>query len=441
MTENSKEQEILNIKESWNSPRWKGIKRDYTAEDVYRLRGSFQVDHTIARKMSEKLWKLLHGPYLRTGGVLTGHMAVQAVRAGWRALYCSGWQVAGDANTNLETYPDQSIYSADSVPTLVERLNNALIRPDEIQHMQGKSDIDWLVPIVADAEAGFGGILNVFELMKSMIKAGAAGVHFEDQLASEKKCGHMGGKVVIPTREFVKKLKAARKAADRMGVPTVLIARTDALSAKLIANDIDERDRKFISNIRECCAVCGLAPGSRDDAGYFRFTGGIEAAIQRSLIYAPYADVLWCETSKPDIGEAREFAQAIHAEFPGKFLAYNCSPSFNWRKHLSNDQIDSFQDKLGEMGYKFQFVTLFSFHVLNYYMYMIALDYARRGMSAFADLQEAEFEAQRTLGYTAVEHQKEVGTEYFDEVQKAITGEDTETIAMRGSTEEEQFKK
>lgn len=436
---NSKREiEVLKIENEWLNPRWNGIKRDYTAEQVYRLRGSFQVVHTVAHKMSEKLWELLHGPYIRTGGVLTGHMAVQAVRAGWKALYCSGWQVAGDANTNLETYPDQSIYSVDSVPTLVERLNNALIRLDEIQHMKGESDIDWLVPIVADAEAGFGGVLNVFELMKSMIRAGAAGVHFEDQLASEKKCGHMGGKVVIPTGEFVKKLKSARNAADRMGIPTVLIARTDALSAKLIANDIDERDRKFVSNVREGCPVCGLAPGSRDNAGYFRFTGGIEAAIQRGLVYAPYADVLWFETSKPDINEAKEFAEAIHSEFPGKILAYNCSPSFRWKKFLSDEEISSFQDKLGEMGYKFQFVTLFGFHVLNYYMYMMARAYAQKGMTAFAELQQAELEAEK-VGYTAHRHQEEVGTGYFDEVQLAIAGEDSETVALKESTEKEQF--
>lgn len=425
MTGNSAE--IMEIENEWLKPRWDGIKREHTAERIYRLRSSFQVECSIARQMSEKLWGLLNGPYIRTGGVLTGHMAVQAVRAGWQALYCSGWQVAGDANTNGQTYPDQSLYSADSVPTLVERLNNALVRQDQIQHMTGKGDIKWLVPVVADAEAGFGGVLNVFELMKAMIMAGAAGVHFEDQLASEKKCGHMGGKVVIPTGEFVKKLKAARFAADVVGVPTVLIARTDALSAKLLANDIDERDHPHII-------------GKRNSAGFFKFQGGLDAAIQRGLVYAPYADMLWCETSKPDIDEAKEFADAIHAEFPGKLLAYNCSPSFNWKKYLSDTEIDTFQDKLGEMGYKFQFVTLFGFHVLNYYMYMIARDYAQRGMSAFADLQKAEFEAE-AIGYTAHRHQEEVGTGYFDAVQLAITGEDTETVALRGSTEEEQFKK
>ncbi len=437
---NDKEQEIAKIKESWSSPRWKGIKRDYTAEDVYRLRGSFQVEYTAARKMSEKLWELLCGSYLRTGGVLTGQMAVQAVRAGWDALYCSGWQVAGDANQDGETYPDQSLYDPSSVPVLVERINNALLRQDEIQHEAGKTNINWMVPIVADAEAGFGSVLKVFELTKKMIKAGAAGIHFEDQLASEKKCGHLGGKVVIPTSEFVKKLKAARFAADRLGVPTILIARTDALSAKLIANDIDSRDKRFISNIREFCSVCGNTPGSRDNAGYFRFSGGLDAAIQRSLIYAPYVDMLWCEMSKPNLDEAREFAQAIHAEYPGKLLAYNCSPSFNWKKHLSDDQIASFQDKLGEMGYKFRFVTLFGFHVLNYYMFMMARDYIQRGMSAFVDLQEAEFAAE-AIGYTAHRHQQEVGTGYFDAVQIAITGEDTNTVALKGSTEEEQFNK
>lgn len=436
----NKQEAVDQIEKSWKTDRWKGIKRDYTAENVYRLRGSYGVDFTIAKLMTEELWQLFNTEkFIRTGGVLTGLMAVQAVRAGWRALYCSGWQVAADANTNLETYPDQSIYSVDSVPTLVERLNNALMWQDRIQHLSGEGNIKWLVPTVADAEAGFGGKANVFELTKAMIRGGAAGVHFEDQLASEKKCGHMGGKVVIPTSEFVKKLNIARLAADVMGVSTVLIARTDALSAKLVANDIDKRDGKFISNVKEFCLACGQAPGSRDNAGYFRFTGGIEAAIQRSLIYAPYADVLWFETSKPDINEAKEFAQAIHAEFPGKLLAYNCSPSLNWKKYLSDKEIASFQDRLGEMGYKFQFVTLFGFHVLNYYMYMTALDYTQRGMAAFAELQQAEFAAE-AFGYTAHRHQEEVGTGYFDAVQMAITGEDTDTVAMKGSTEEEQFK-
>lgn len=446
--------EINQLKNLWQESRWQGIKRDYAAEDVYRLQGSVHVENTISRLMAEELWYLLNNrPFVRTGGVLTGDMAVQVVRAGWPALYCSGWQIAADANTNKKTYPDQSLYSPDSGPWLVERFYNALLRQDEIQHDKnirammhqvgnvnmallekdrkqretGRGDIKWLVPVIADAEAGFGGVLNVFELMKAMIASGAAGVHFEDQLSSEKKCGHLGGKVVIPTSEFVKKLKAARFAADVMGVPTILIARTDADSAKLLANDIDERDRPFII-------------GKRNSAGFFKFKGGLDAAIERGLTYAPYADMLWCETSNPNLDEARVFANAIHSEFPGKILAYNCSPSFRWKKFLSEQEIAEFQDKLGEMGYKFQFITLFGFHLLNYYTFMIARDYTHRGMSAFVDLQEAEFQAER-LGYTAHRHQEEVGTGYFDEVQLAITGEDTETVALKGSTEEEQFKK
>lgn len=424
---NVQQHEIDQLNELWQGVRWMGVARDYAAEKVAKLRGSLCIQYTIAQVGAEKLWRACNEePFVRALGAVTGHQAVQMVSAGLGAIYCSGWQVAGDANSGGHTYPDQSLYSVDSVPRLVRRINNAFLRKDQIQRMTGKGNTDWMVPIVADAEAGFGGVLNVFELTRSTIEAGAAGVHFEDQLASEKKCGHMGGKVVIPTSEFVKKLKAARFAADVMGVPTVLIARTDGLSAKLLANDIDERDHPYIV-------------GKRNSAGFFRYKGGVNAAIARALVYAPYADMLWCETSEPNLDEARKFAEAVHHHFPGKLLAYNCSPSFKWKKYLDDRVIASFQDELGKMGYKFQFVTLAGFHALNYAMFLLAREYAQSGMSAYVKLQEAEFEAE-ALGYTAHRHQEEVGTGYFDEVQLAITGEDTETVALKGSTEEDQFK-
>ena len=392
-----------------------------------RLRGSIAVEHTLARLGAERLWHLLHtGTVVTALGALTGGQAVQQVKAGLPAIYVSGWQVAADANDAGETYPDQSLYPADSVPNVVRRINNALRREDEKQHAAGRHDIDWFAPIVADAEAGFGGPLNAFELMKDMIDAGAAGVHFEDQLASAKKCGHLGGKVLVPTREFIQKLVAARFAADLAGLPTILIARTDANSAKLLTSDIDERDAEFIT-------------GPRTAEGFFMIEGGLEAAIARGLAYAPYADLLWCETSSPDVDEARAFADAVHARFPGKMLAYNCSASFNWRKKLNPTQIALFQEQLGEMGYRFQFVTLAGFHSLNLSMFKLARAYQDRGMAAYADLQADEFAA-KEQGYTAVEHQAFVGTGYFDEVATVFSGGTASTLAMEGSTEKEQFQ-
>lgn len=423
---NNRDYAIRHIEELWKTSRWRGTVREHTAEDVYKLRGSTRIQHSLAQNGADKLWdRCNNDSFVRALGAVTGHQAVQMVAGGLRSIYCSGWQVAGDANSDGHTYPDQSLYTVDSVPKLVRRINNALLRKDQVQRLTGKGNIDWMAPLVADAEAGFGGVLNVFELMKAMIKAGASGVHFEDQLASEKKCGHLGGKVVIPTSEFIKKLKAARFAADVMGTSTLLIARTDALSAKLLANDIDERDRPFVM-------------GKRNSAGFFKFKGSVDAAIARALVYAPYADMLWCETSEPNLEEAGIFAEVVHHHFPGKLLAYNCSPSFKWKKYLDDRTIASFQDELGKMGYKFQFVTLAGFHSLNYAMFMLSRDYARHGMPAYVKLQEDEFAAEE-LGYTAVRHQEEVGTGYFDSVQLAITGEDTETVALRGSTEEEQF--
>lgn len=425
---NNRDYAIKHIEELWKTSRWRGTVREHTAEQVYKLRGSTRIEYSLAQNGAEKLWdRCNNDAFVRALGALTGHQAVQMVTAGLRAIYVSGWQVAGDANIDAETYPDQSIYSPVSVPYLVRRINNALLRKDQIQRLTGKGNIDWMVPSVADAEAGFGGSRDVFELMKKMIVAGAAGVHFEDQLSSEKKCGHLGGKVVIPTHEFVKKLKAARLAADVMGVSTLLVARTDALSAKLLANDIDESDESFVV-------------GKRNSAGFFKFKGGVEASIARALVYAPYADMLWCETSEPNLEEARKFADAIHHHFPGKLLAYNCSPSFRWKKFLDDRTIASFQEELGKMGYKFQFVTLAGFHALNYAMFMLAKGYVQSGMSAYVELQEDEFAAE-ALGYTAHRHQEEVGTGYFDEVELTVSGEDTETVAMRGSTEEEQFNK
>lgn len=412
---------------SWATEnRWRGIKRDFSADDVLKLRGSFLIEHTLARRGAEKLWSLLTSEdYVHALGALTGNQAVQQVRAGLRAIYLSGWQVAADANLAGQMYPDQSLYPVNSVPDVVRRINRALQRSDQIEHSEGHVPRDWMVPIVADAEAGFGGPLNAFELMKSMIEAGAAGVHFEDQLASEKKCGHMGGKVLVPTSQFLRTLSAARLGADVMGVPTVLVARTDANGATLLTSDIDERDRLFMT-------------GERTVEGFYKIRPGIETAIARGLAYAPYADLIWCETSKPDIEEARKFAEAIHREYPDKFLAYNCSPSFNWRKNLSELEIAGFQRELGAMGYKFQFVTLAGFHALNHSMFDLALDYRDRGMSAYSKLQESEFASEK-WGYTATKHQREVGTGYYDLVSTVISGGESSTLAYEGSTEQQQF--
>ncbi|BCU80708.1 isocitrate lyase [Polycladomyces abyssicola] len=419
--------EVKKLKEEWeNDERWKGIERPYQPEDVLRLRGSIQIEYTLARKGAERLWHLLHTEHhVKALGALTGNQAVQQVKAGLKAIYLSGWQVAADANLAGQMYPDQSLYPANSVPHVVKRINQALQRADQIEHAEGKSDTYWFAPIVADAEAGFGGPLNVFELMKSMIEAGAAGVHFEDQLSSEKKCGHLGGKVLLPTQQAVRNLVAARLAADVMGVPTVLIARTDANAAQLITSDVDPRDQEFIT-------------GERTPEGFFRTRGGLDAAIARGLAYAPYADLIWCETSEPNLEEARRFAEAIHEKFPGKLLAYNCSPSFNWKKKLDDDTIARFQHELGEMGYKFQFITLAGFHTLNHSMFELARKYRDHGMTAYAELQQAEF-ASEQYGYTATRHQREVGTGYFDEVSMVISGGNASTTALEGSTEAEQF--
>jgi isocitrate lyase len=407
--------------------RWNGIERTYTAEDVVRLRGSVVEEHTLARLGAERLWQLIHGDGpVRALGALTGGQAVQMVRAGLEAIYLSGWQVAADANLAGATYPDQSLYPANSVPALVRRLNNALVRADQIDWAEGRNGTHWLAPVLADAEAGFGGPLNAYELMRSLIEAGAAGVHYEDQLASEKKCGHLGGKVLVPTQHFVRTLNAARLAADVCGVPTVLVARTDALSAALITSDVDEYDREFVT-------------GERTAEGFYRVRDGIDAAISRGLAYAPYADLVWFETSTPDLGEAREFAQAIHDAFPGKPLAYNCSPSFNWRRHLADDEIASFQDDLADCGYRFLFITLAGFHSLNASMFELARGYAEEQMPAYVRLQQREFELEE-LGYTATRHQHEVGAGYFDLVTQAVAPE-SETLALRGSTEEAQFTK
>jgi len=406
--------------------RFDGIERDYTPEDVERLRGSLPIQHTLADAGARKLWGYLQSEtYINALGALTGNMAMQQVRAGLKAIYLSGWQVAADANDAGQMYPDQSLYPVSSVPSVVRRINRALERADQIQHMDGEGDVDWFQPIIADAEAGFGGPLNAFELMKAMIEAGASGVHFEDQLASEKKCGHLGGKVLVPTQTFVRTLNAARLAADVMGVPTVLIARTDADSAQLITSDVDERDREFLT-------------GERTPEGFFRLSGGIDCAIARGLAYAPYADLLWCETSTPDLEEARRFAEGIHAQFPGKLLAYNCSPSFNWKQHLDEETIASFQRELGAMGYRFQFITLAGFHALNHTMFELAHAYRDEGMTAYSRLQQAEFAAE-AMGYTATRHQHEVGTSYFDAVSNAVAGGEASTTAMKGSTEKAQF--
>ena len=420
---------IQQLVRQWKTdPRWTGITRPYTAEDVWRLKGTLDIEYTLARRGAERLWRLLQDePYVAALSALTGNQAVQEVQAGLQAIYLSGWQVAGDMNSAAETYPDQSLYPADSVPHLVRRLNNALRRADQIAHQQGNGgqEIDWYAPIVADAEAGFGGLLNAYELMLHMIEAGAAGVHYEDQLASLKKCGHLGGKVLVPTSEFITKLVAARLAADVAGVATILIARTDALGATILANDIDPYDRPFVE-------------GERTPEGFIRVRPGIDAAIARALAYAPYADLLWFETSKPDMREARAFAEAIHQKFPGKPLAYNCSPSFNWKQHLSDTQIATFQRDLGAMGYKFQFVTLSGFHVLNYGMFELARDYRARGMAAYADLQTREFAAEAS-GYQAVRHQEFVGVGYFDDITTVVTSGNTSVTAFEGSTEQAQF--
>ncbi len=421
------QQAIQELEARWqNDPRWKGVERLYSAEDVVRLRPSIKIEYTLARRGAERLWRMLQEePYVATFGALTGAQAVQMVKAGLKAIYLSGWQTAADANLAYQTYPDQSLYPSNSVPTVVRRLNNALMRADQIHRIEGDTSIDWYVPIVADAEAGFGGHLHAFELMKAMIEAGAAGVHFEDQLAAEKKCGHLGGKVLVPTSQFIRTLTAARLAADVLDVPTILIARTDALNATLLTSDVDERDRPFLT-------------GERTPEGFFVVRNGLEAAIARSLAYAPYADLLWFETSKPDLEEARRFAEAIHAEYPDKMLAYNCSPSFNWRRHLDPDTIAKFQRELAAMGYKFQFVTLAGWHLINYYTFDLAKKYHDQGMAAYVELQEREFAAEKD-GYTATRHQREVGVGYFDEVLLTITGGEASTSAFEGSTEAEQF--
>jgi len=423
--------EAQRLQKEWNeSPRWKSIKRGYTADDVVKLRGSIHVEYTLAKRGAERLWRSINEePFVNALGALTGNQAMQQVKAGLKAIYLSGWQVAGDANVAGEMYPDQSLYPVNSVPVVVRRINNALTRCDQIQWMEGKNPgeagyIDYFAPIVADAEAGFGGVLNAFELMKAMIEAGAAGVHFEDQLASVKKCGHMGGKVLVPTRDAVAKLVGARLAADVMGVPTILVARTDAEAADLVTGDVDENDQPFLT-------------GERTVEGFYKTKAGLQQAVSRGLAYAPYADLVWCETGKPDLAYARAFAEAIQKQYPGKMLAYNCSPSFNWKKNLDDATIAKFQKELGAMGYKFQFITLAGFHSLNYSMFNLAHGYARNQMSAFVELQEAEFAAAEK-GFTAVKHQREVGTGYFDAVTTTIE-RDASTAALKGSTEDEQF--
>ncbi len=417
------------LERAWRTDaRWAGVERPYTAADVFALRGSVKVEHTLARLGAERLWELLErGGCVRALGAQSGSQAVQMVQAGLQAVYVSGWQVAGDMNLSGETYPDQSLYPANSVPSLVRRINNALMRADQIDHLSGERDIDtWFAPLVADAEAGFGGVLNAYELMKSMIAAGAAGVHFEDQLSSAKKCGHMGGKVLVPTAEAEKKLIAARLAADVLDVPTLLIARTDANAAGLLTSDIDPRDREFLT-------------GERTSEGFFEVRAGLDQAIARALAYAPYADLIWCETAHPDLGEARRFAEAVHAAFPGKRLAYNCSPSFNWRKHLDEPTIARFQSELAEMGYRFQFVTLAGFHALNASIFELAADYNQQGMLAYAQLQDHEFDMSAERGYRAIKHQAFVGAGYFDRVTQVISSGESSLAALEGSTEEEQF--
>jgi isocitrate lyase len=423
----NKQQKINAMLADWaNNPRWNGIERPYTAEDVLKLRGNVHIEYSLAKNGANRLWHLLHTrPFVGALGALTGNQAIQEVMAGLEAIYLSGWQVAADANLSGEMYPDQSLYPANSVPSVVKRINNALMRRDQIQSVNGTGDIDWMVPIMADAEAGFGGNLNAFELMKGMIEAGAAGVHFEDQLSSAKKCGHLGGKVLVPTQEAIQKLVAARLAADVCGVPTILVARTDAEAANLITSDIDERDRHFLT-------------GKRSAEGFFYVNNGMEQCISRGLSYAPYSDLIWMETSKPDIGEAKEFAQAIHAQFPGKLLAYNCSPSFNWASKLSPHEMLNFREELSILGYRFQFITLAGFHALNTSMFELSLAYKKQGMLGFSALQEKEFALQKE-GFAAVKHQAFVGTQYFDYIQNTVQQGLSSTVAMAGSTEEEQF--
>jgi isocitrate lyase len=416
------------LKKDWEqNPRWKGVTRPYSAEEVVRLRGTVDIEYSLARQGAEKLWKYMHEmPFVNALGALTGNQAMQQVKAGLNAIYLSGWQVAGDANLAGEMYPDQSLYPANSVPAVVRKINRTLLRADQIYHAEGNDSIDWLKPIVADAEAGFGGVLNAFELMKDMIDAGASGVHFEDQLSSAKKCGHMGGKVLVPTSEAVSKLAAARLAADVCGVPTILVARTDADAANLLTSDIDERDRPFVT-------------GERTSEGFFRVKAGLDQAISRGLAYAPLADLVWCETSVPDLAQAKKFAEAMHKQFPGKLLSYNCSPSFNWKRHLDDATIAKFQRELGAMGYKFQFITLAGFHALNYSMFTLAKGYRESQMTAYVKLQEAEFGSEKD-GYTATKHQREVGAGYFDAVTQTVTAGQSSITALAGSTEEEQFE-
>jgi isocitrate lyase len=422
-----RKQEVQSLEQDWaRNPRWKGVKRGYGAAEVVRLRGSLRIEHTLAKRGAEKLWQMMQErSFVNSLGALTGNQAVQQVKAGVPAIYLSGWQVAADANDSLQMYPDQSLYAVSSVPTVVKRINNALARADQIQWMEGGDELDYFAPIVADAEAGFGGVLNAYELMRAMIEAGAAGVHFEDQLASVKKCGHMGGKVLVPTQEAVQKLIAARLAADVAGVPTVLLARTDAEAAGLVTSDIDENDKPFLT-------------GERTAEGFYRVRNGIEQAIARGLAYAEYADMVWCETGTPDLAFAKAFAEAIRKRYPDKLLAYNCSPSFNWKRNLDDATIGKFQNELGAMGYKFQFITLAGFHALNYSMFELAYGYARKNMTAFVELQQKEFAAAEK-GFTAVKHQREVGTSYFDEITQAVTGGKSSTTALHGSTEDEQF--
>jgi len=424
---NQREKDIAALQKDWKeNSRWNGVKRGYDAVDVVALRGSLKIEHTLAKVGAEKLWKKCNEmPFVNSLGALTGNQAMQQVKAGVPAIYLSGWQVAADANDSLSMYPDQSLYAVSSVPTVVERINNALMRCDQIDHAEGKSDTDWFAPIVADAEAGFGGVLNAFELMKAMIKAGAAGVHFEDQLASVKKCGHMGGKVLVPTQEAVQKLCAARLAADVLGVPTILLARTDAEAADMVTSDVDENDRPFLT-------------GERTAEGFYKTRKGFDQALSRGIAYAAYADLVWCETGTPDLDFARRFAEGVQKVHPGKMLAYNCSPSFNWKKNLDDATIAKFQRELGAMGYKFQFITLAGFHALNYGMFDLAYGYARNNMTAFVELQQKEFAAAER-GFTAVKHQREVGTGYFDEVTQVIQAGKSSTTALHGSTEDEQF--
>ncbi|MCL8207832.1 MAG: isocitrate lyase [Actinomycetia bacterium] len=426
MTARTFEERVAELEAEWRSERWRGIQRPYGAAEVVKLRGSLDFDYALARRGAERLWRLLHTErFVPALGAMTGGQAVQQVKAGLQAIYLSGWQVAADANLAGDTYPDQSLYPANSAPELVRRINRALLRADQIDYLEGRRDRDWFVPIVADAEAGFGGALNVFELVKALVEAGAAGVHLEDQLSSEKKCGHMGGKVLVPTATAIRNLVAARLAMDVMGVPTILVARTDANGAHLLTSDVDPRDHRFLT-------------GERTPEGFFVTRGGLDQAIARGLAYAPYADMIWCETSEPDLEEAERFARAIHAEFPGKLLAYNCSPSFNWARKLTPEAIATFQTRLADMGYKFQFVTLAGFHALNHSMFELARDYRLRGMAAYSDLQQREF-ASEPHGYTATRHQREVGAGYFDEVQLVVTGGQASTVALEGSTEAAQF--